>query len=63
MNSTKSQSNERAAQCCIDYCITPFEVAGEAFVNTYRCGQRTLSVADVWNIQKNRKTVERREGI
>ena len=47
------QANE--AQCCVDYCKTSFNAAGNEVVNAYKCGQKSLSSSDIWHIQKNRK--------
>jgi hypothetical protein len=39
----------------VDYCEKSFNVSGQEIVNSYRCSQKPFSVADMWNIQKQRK--------
>ena len=55
MNINNNQTENNAAQCCVDYCRTSFDVEGQEVVNNYKCNQKQFSTSDMWNIQRNIK--------
>lgn len=61
MNNDQTSTND--AQCCVDYCKNNFSVSEGEIVNLHKCNQRKLSSSDVWNIQKNKKSVSIRAGL
>lgn len=55
MNTTKNQT--QALRCCVDYCQTNFNVAGQLVSNNFKCNQRHFNSADLWFMQKQMKKV------
>jgi hypothetical protein len=61
MNS--DNQNQAQLECCVDYCSKTYEVQGKQTVNLYKCSDKKLSGADVWNIQKNKRSFSVRKAL
>ena len=55
MNINNIQTENNDAQCCVDYCRTTHNVAGQEVINNYRCNQQAFSASDLWKLQKDKK--------
>lgn len=51
-----TESTTTATETKGGYCKTVFNVEGQQIVNTYKCNQKPFSTADLWNIQRQKKS-------
>lgn len=55
MEANNNQTEQGNQQPGVDYCQAIFHTPGGEVINTYKCNQKQLSVADLWYIQKQRR--------
>lgn len=56
MNNHSNNLQNSKAQCCVDYCQTTLMASAGEVVNRYKCDQRVFATANMWAIQKQRKS-------
>lgn len=50
-----NNQNPSESKCCLDYCSKTFIVEEQEIINSYKCSDKKISSADIWNIQKNKR--------